>query len=221
MSTRATVWIRNEKDDESVFLFHHCDGYCLDEGIDPVLKNLPDDAWNVAGIQDAIQAQALEFGDTYRRVDTVGWDSEYVYKISIDERKMYKYATGIGDPYGETNFESRLKDLEKTYTYPGEEEISPLAAKLKEIVDSYDEEHSMTKEGAEFYANQLLSYIEGKKDTENQPVIGKQFNDETIAQIVTIQLIDIIKYAAGCLETQAISKKEVERIQRIFKILHE
>lgn len=79
----------------------------------------------------------------------------------------------------------------------------------------------MTKEGAEFYANQLLSYIEGKKDTENQPVIGKQFNDETIAQIVTIQLIDIIKYAAGCLETQAISKKEVERIQRIFKILHD
>ena len=183
MSTRATVWIRNDKDDESVFLFHHCDGYCLDEDIDPVLKNLPDDAWNVVDIQDAIQA--LEFGDTYRRVDTVGWDSEYVYKISIDEHKMYKYDTGIGDPYGdEANFESRLTDLERTYEYQPEkwedepkEELSPLAAKLKEIVDSYDEEHSMTWEGAEFYANQLRSMIENKKEIKHKLVDGPDPDD--------------------------------------------
>ena len=169
MSTRATVWIRNEAEDISVFLYHHCDGYCLDDDIDPLLQNLPEDAWNIVDIRESIKE--LEFGNTYREVDTVGWDSEYVYKISIDERKMYKYYTGIGNPYGEANFESRLTDLERTYEYQPEkwddankEELSPLAAKLKEIVDSYDEKHSMTNKGAEFYANQLRSLVEYKKE---------------------------------------------------------
>jgi len=116
MSTRATVWIRNEKEDISVFLYHHCDGYSLDEDIDPVLKNLSDEKWNVVDIRSAIEE--LEGGDVYKEKDRVGWDSEYVYKISIDERKMYKYDTGIGDPFDEAGFESRLTDLEKTYEYP-------------------------------------------------------------------------------------------------------
>ena len=226
MSTRATVWIRNDEEDISGFLYHHCDGYSLDEDIDPVLKNLPDDAWNVVDIQDAIQA--LEFGDTYRRVDTVGWDSEYVYKISIDERKMYKYGTGIGDPYGEANFESRLTNLERTYEYQPEkcgdepkEELSPLAAKLKEIVDSYDDEHSMTKEGAEFYANQLHSLIEEKKEPEAKVENEKRFNPATMAQILHIQLMELVKYGCKWLDAYAVPDTEVDRIQKLFKTLNE
>ena len=226
MSTRATVWIRNDEEDISVFLYHHCDGYSLDEDIDPVLKNLPDDAWNVVDIQDAIQA--LEFGDSYRRVDTVGWASEYVYKISIDERKMYKYNTGIGDPYGEANFESRLTDLERTYEYQPEkwegepkEGLSPLAAKLKEIVNSYDEDHSMTNEGAEFYANQLRPLLEEKKEPEAKVENEKRFSPATVAQILQIQLIELVKYACKWLDLGAIPNKEVDRIQKLFKTLNE
>jgi hypothetical protein len=222
MSTRATVWIRNDKEDESVFLYHHCDGYCLDEDIDPVLKNLPDDAWNVVDIQDAIQA--LEFGDTYRRVDTVGWDSEYVYKISIDERKMYKYDTGIGNPRDEKNFESRLTNLERTYEYKWEdepqEELSPLAAKLKEIVDSYDDGHSMTKEGAEFYANQLRPLVE-EKEEETKIEGEKKFDPATMAQVLHIQLLELIKYGCRWLEVGRIPDNEVDRIQKLFKTLNE
>lgn len=226
MSTRATVWIRSDKEDENVFLYHHCDGYCLDEDIDPVLKNLPDDAWNVTDIQDAIKA--LEFGDTYRRAKTVGWDSEYVYKISIDERKMYKYNTGIGDPYAdEANFESRLTELERTYEYQPEkwedepkEELSPLAAKLKEIVNSYDEDHSMTNEGAEFYANQLRPLLEEKKEEEVK-IEGKRFDEATLAQVLQIQLIELVKYACKWLNLGAIPNKEVDRIQKLFKTLKE
>lgn len=226
MSTRATVWIRSDKDDESVFLFHHCDGYCLDEDIDPALKNLHDDAWNVVDIQDTIQA--LEFGDSYRRVDTVGWDSEYVYKISVDECKMYKYYTGIGDPHNdETNFESRLTDLERTYEYLPEkwedepkEELSPLAAKLKEIVNSYDEDHSMTNEGAEFYANQLRPLVEEKKEEEVK-IEGKRFDEATLAQVLQIQLIELVKYACKWLDLGTIPNNEVDRIQKLFKTLNE
>lgn len=225
MSTRATVWIRNDKEDVSVFLYHHCDGYGLDEDIGPVLKNLPDDAWNVVDIQDAIQA--LEFGDSYRRVDTVGWDSEYVYKISVDKRKMYKYYTGIGDPHGEANFESRLTELERTYEYQPEkwedepkEELSPLAAKIKEIVDSYDDEHSMTNEGAEFYASQLRPLVEEKKE-EDVKIEGKHFDEATLAQVLQIQLIELVKYACKWLDMGAIPNKEVDRIRKLFKTLNE
>lgn len=226
MSTRATVWIRNDKEDVSVFLYHHCDGYGLDEDIGPVLKNLPDDAWNVVDIQDAIQA--LEFGDSYRMVDTVGWDSEYVYKISIDERKMYKYYTGIGDPHDEANFESRLTDLERTYEYQPEkwedepkEGLSPLAAKLKEIVDSYDDEHSMTNEGAEFYANQLRPLAEEKKEPEAKVESEKRFDPAIMAQILHIQLMEFVKYGCKWLDAYTIPDTEVDRIQKLFKTLNE
>ena len=259
MSTRATVWIRNDEEDISVFLYHHCDGYGLDEDIDPVLKNLPDDAWNVADIQDAIQA--LEFGDSYKRVQTVGWDSEYVYKISVDERKMYKYYTGIGDPHDEANFESRLTELERTYEYQPEkwedepkEELSPLAAKLKEIVNSYDEDHSMTNEGAEFYASQLRSLNEDKKEvrceldeypdpTDFQGInasveckahqgdcancphnLGKEmrvFDVKTLSQVIKIELMDIVKFCLQHVESGSIKGSDVEKVQRMFNIVHE
>ena len=224
MSTRATVWIRNDKEDENVFLYHHCDGYCLDEDIDPALKKLSDDEWNAVDIQDTIQA--LDFGDTYKRVNGVGWDSEYVYKISIDERKMYKFDTGIGDPHCEADFESRLTDLEKTFEYKKKEEgpkeeLSPLAAKLKEIVNSYDEDHSMTNEGAEFYANQLRPLIEEKKEPEAKVESEKRFDPATMAQVLHIQLIELVKYGCKWLGAYAIPNNEVDRIQKLFKTLNE
>jgi hypothetical protein len=177
----------------------------------------------VVDIQDAIQV--LEFGDSYRSVDTVGCDSEYVYKISIDERKMYNYDTGIGDPHAdEANFERRLTDLERMYEYKWEDEpkegLSPLAAKLKEIVDSYDDGHSMTNEGAEFYANQLRPLVEEKKEEEVK-IEGKRFDEATLAQVLQIQLIELVKYACKWLDLGAIPNKEVDRIQKLFKKLNE
>lgn len=169
MSTRATVWIKSEKEGRDVFLYHHCDGYCLDEDIDPVLKNLPcDEAWNVEDIKASIMA--LEFGDSYREVDTVGWDSEYVYKISVDERKMYKYDTGIGDPDGKENFESRLTDLVKTYEYT---------------------------------------------------VKREEFDAATQRQILHIQLLEFLKYTCKWIDFEPIPPREIERIQKLFKILNE
>ena len=255
MSTRATVWIRSDESDVSRFIYHHCDGYCLDEDIDPALKKVKD--WYVPEVVQAV----LDIEDAYREVNGVGWDSEYVYKIDVDERKMYKYDTGIGSPRDEENFESRLTDLERTYEYQPEkrenedkEELSPLAAKLKEIVNSYDEDHSMTNEGAEFYANQLRPLLEEKKEvrcelddypdpadfqgmnaqTECQAHGGvcencphnlentrKRFNEATMAQILHIQLTDLVKYCCKWLSLGAIPNSEVDKIQKLFKTLNE
>lgn len=172
MSTRATVWIRNEKKDTNIFLYHHCDGYCLDEDVDPALKKLTDEDWNEDKVGEVILS--LEFGDTYKIVDGVGWDSEYVYKISIDERKMYKYATGIGNPDGEENFESRLTNLEATF-----------------------------------------EYAEHKED------MKWELDKKTMAQVLLIQIREIIKYGCKWLNAPHIPNDEIERIQKLYKILNE
>lgn len=95
MSTRATVWINNEITGEECFLYHHCDGYMLDEELDPILKTLTPDQWTVGDVSSAIIEKYGEYGR--HPVDGVGWDSEYVYKISVIGKNLEKFECGIND----------------------------------------------------------------------------------------------------------------------------
>ena len=117
MGTRASVWILNKKNGGERILYHHWDGYMLDEEIDPILRDLPDDKWTVKDVAEAI----IDFDDAYGKhnVDCVGWDSEFVYKIEVTERKMEKFDCGISDTItGERKEEkTQEKYLEKTYRY--------------------------------------------------------------------------------------------------------
>lgn len=47
-----------------------------------------------------------------------------------------------------------------------------------------------------------------------------EFNDKTKAQIVKIQLFDIIKYCANILEDGNVMPEDVEKIQLLFKIIN-
>ena len=116
MSTRATVWIINEKSGDECFLYHHCDGYMLDEELDPILKELEPEEWTVDSVTKAI----TDFDDAYREVSYgVGWDSEYLYKISVDKMKMEKFECGISDTINGDRKEEKSdqKYLAKEYTY--------------------------------------------------------------------------------------------------------
>ena len=120
MSTRATVWILNGKNGgETCFLYHHCDGYMLDEELNPLLNSLPERKWNVDDVTQAIIDYDEAYGSHY--VEGVGWDSEYVYKIDVDKKTMEKFNCGINDAeLGDRKFEkTQEKYLEKTYNYSG------------------------------------------------------------------------------------------------------
>ena len=107
----------------------------LDEEIDPVLINLPDDKWTVDDIAKAI----ISYDEAYGRhhVDGVGWDSEYVYKIDVVNKTLEKFDCGISD-YREgdrKDEKTQAKYLERTFTYTklsGEEK----AAKIKDYVET-------------------------------------------------------------------------------------
>jgi len=89
MSTRATVWILDQENGDERFLYHHCDGYMLDEEIDPILKKLPSDKWNVDDVAQTI----INYDEAYGRhhADGVGWDSEYVYKVNVTNKTLEKF----------------------------------------------------------------------------------------------------------------------------------
>lgn len=89
----------------------------LDEEIDPILRTLPDDKWTVKDVAEAI----IDFDDAYgkRNVDSVGWDSEFVYKIEVTERKMEKFDCGITGAIRGDHKDEKTRDeyLDKTYRY--------------------------------------------------------------------------------------------------------
>lgn len=93
MTTRATVWIKSENEER--FLYHHCDGYMLDEELDPILKELEPEEWTVDDVAEEILEKYEDYGR--HKVDGVGWDSEYVYKIDVDKRTLEKFECGIND----------------------------------------------------------------------------------------------------------------------------
>jgi hypothetical protein len=167
MSTRATVWIKSG--DEERFLYHHCDGYMLDEELDPILKKLTDGQWTVDGVAEAIIEEYEAYGR--HKADGVGWDSEYVYKIDVSERTLEKFGCGINDAgYGDRKVEkTQEKYLEKTYRYSSV------------VID----------------------------------------DEATRAQIIKIQLLELIKFACDCIEHGVVDGEKANKIQEIYKIIHE
>lgn len=118
MSTRATVWIKNESTGEERFLYHHCDGYMLDEELDPILNGLePEEEWTVDNIAEFIIEQYEDYGR--HKVDGVGWDSEYVYKIDVENKTLEKFDCGINDTENGDRKEEKTqkKYLVKTCRY--------------------------------------------------------------------------------------------------------
>lgn len=142
MSTRATVCLKKASAKEEAYLYHHCDGYALDEDLDDVLKNLPNGAWNVKDLVERI----IDYDDVYGHhcVTSVGWDSEYVYVIDLDERTLKKYGCGICVKDGMSIEEEKTQDkyLERTIKYPtlseAEEDarINAFVAAIKTIVET-------------------------------------------------------------------------------------
>lgn len=118
MSTRATVWIINEENGYERFLYHHCDGDMLEEEICPILGKLSSVDWTVDSVTKAI----TDFDDDYREVIGgygVGWDTEYLYKITTNRMRMEKYECGIGDTLAGDCKEEKSKPEYRveTYTY--------------------------------------------------------------------------------------------------------
>ena len=117
MSTRATVWIINEENGYERFLYHHCDGYMLDEEICPILEKLSSRDWTVDSVIKAI----TNFDDAYIELKEygVGWDTEYLYKIITNKMRMEKYECGIGDiRVGDCKEEKSKPEYRvETYTY--------------------------------------------------------------------------------------------------------
>lgn len=168
MSTRATVWINNESTGEERFLYHHCDGYMLDEELDPILKRLEPEDWTVDDVAKEILREYEDYGR--HKVDGVGWDSEYVYKIDVDKRTLEKFECGINDTDNGDRKEEKTQEkyLEKTYRY----------------------------------SNAVID------------------DEATRAQIIKIQLLELIKYACGCIERGVVDREEADKIQEIYKIMH-
>ena len=108
MSTRATVWIKSENEER--FLYHHCDGYMLDEELDPILKRLEPEEWTVDDVAEEILREYEDYGR--HKVDGVGWDSEYVYKIDVDKRTLSKFECGINDT---SNGDRKEEKTQKKY----------------------------------------------------------------------------------------------------------
>lgn len=147
MSTRATVLLRQPSTDERAYLYHHCDGYDLDCDLDKVLKNFSDKPWEIKTIAQAI----IDFDDAYGRhkVNDIGWDSEYVYVIDLDERTLKKYDCGLwffddhkGDQMPIEEEKTQEKYLSRTITYPSlsedevKEKVNAFALALRTVVDA-------------------------------------------------------------------------------------
>jgi hypothetical protein len=163
MMTRATVWIK--RGDKERFLYHHCDGYMLDEELDPILKELEPEEWTV----DDVAEEILEKYEDYSRhkVDGVGWDSEYVYKIDVDKRTLEKFECGINDTDNGDRKEEKTqqKYLIETYRYDLQQD------NVNEGCPStIQEEHENTREKfekIERFAHDVKNFIDFLGKTHN------------------------------------------------------
>lgn len=203
MSTRATIWIKSEGQDDA-FIYHHCDGYMLDEEIDPVLKELAPHSWNVPDVINRI----LEIEDTYSLTDHVGWDSEYVYKIDVDARVMEKYDCGIDCSANDDCKEEKTqaKYLEATFEY------------MKEKHDiGYLHKESQFSEEKQIPTDTVYD----KKLKDFQDKTTRLFNGETMSQIVKIQIFDIVKFCMKIIESGYVMGADVNKIQEMFNIVHD
>lgn len=161
MSTRATVWIKDEDTGEDKFLYHHCDGDDLDTELADVLTGLPACDWNIERISRAI----VDYDDAYgtHKVDEIGWDSEYVYVISIKKKTLYKYECGLWFAGNHTNDNMSVAEEKTQEKYLIRElEFGPkggVAAETLRFDDFQDKVHERAEKVREF-ATRMKSIID-------------------------------------------------------------
>lgn len=184
MSTRATVWIKNENTGDERFLYHHCDGYMLDEELDPILKELEPEEWTVTDIAEEIIRKYEAYGR--HEVSGVGWDSEYVYKIDVENKTLEKFECGINDTDNGDRKEEKTqkKYLKNTYYYDMElgngggdycdklleanavkekfEKIERFAYDVKNFIDFLGKTHNFDEEDMKT-AMDLIYHLSNKK----------------------------------------------------------
>lgn len=93
MSTKATLIIKDSKTGEKCYLYHHCDGYSLDEELDNLLQYVVDSNWTVPALRSIVINMDEAYGT--HPVISVGWDSEYVYVIDAANKTLKKYECGL------------------------------------------------------------------------------------------------------------------------------
>ena len=173
MSTRATVWIKHHPDtpfDTDVYLYHHCDGDDLENGLSEVLQTLKFTPWG----PEEISRRIVEMDDAYHEKDGIGWDSEYVYVINTEEQKLTKYCCGIfvesehktdGMTVKEEKTQAKYIEKELEFTKNGgvyaetlrfddfqdkvherAEKVREFATRMKSIIDDIGEVYGLTKE---------------------------------------------------------------------------
>lgn len=149
MSTRATVWLKKESTGDERFLYHHCDGYSLEDDLDEVLKSLPPNPtyWDVSGLAFKIIEKDEAYG--HHNVNDIGWDSEYVYVIDLDKRTLTKYNCGLCfDKQGAMrDIKTQDKYIERKFEYlspyevpenPKEAEIEKYATGIIQLIENFD-----------------------------------------------------------------------------------
>ena len=105
MSTRATICIK-EKDEQDIWVYHHCDGYPDDVGSDlkKYLKTLKYGwiAYEIAN--DLIKDRVNLKDDGYELTSGQHGDEEYAYLINCDDQTIKCYKIGYDQ------FEWKSKD---------------------------------------------------------------------------------------------------------------
>lgn len=114
MTTRATLIIKDSKTGEKCYLYHHRDGYSLDEELDNLLQYVVDSNWTVTALRSIVINMDEAYGT--HKVVSVGWDSEYVYVIDAADKTLKKYECGLwfeSEHHGETMNIEEEKTQEK------------------------------------------------------------------------------------------------------------
>lgn len=81
MSTRCNIVI--EKKDDTLYLYHHCDGY--PEGVGAELLKLKDTLKRGMTPSDVYDTLVYLYGDDYEPTEGLHGDVEYVYTIKLDD----------------------------------------------------------------------------------------------------------------------------------------
>lgn len=95
MSTRATILVKSEKFNESVSIYHHCDGY--PEGVGETLKSVLSSLnwhFNYDVFDIANKILKLKSDTSFELTSGQHGDEEYAYLINVDEQVMKCYAVG-------------------------------------------------------------------------------------------------------------------------------
>ena len=98
MSTRATILIRSDRQNEKVRIYHHSDGY--PEGLGRDLKEYLKGVkrWHVYDIaNDIIKGKCGKKDDGYELTPCQHGDEDYAYLIDCDTRSIICYEIGFDE----------------------------------------------------------------------------------------------------------------------------